>query len=230
MRRVTVIVSKDQLTNFLSYAGQEGVLHFVTVPDKQVPTGTIPFETSSLVARLATVRNRLTTIATLMRDSHAEPELNNISSQSVESLADYLDKEALNLERSVKQLEARQEKLQEERGRDVQLSRLLSGLEKLGVRLSTIGGTGFTTILAGEALRDSVESIRMELDRVSYGNAIFAITNSSDEAESFFAILPSAFQDEAKQALAALGARLEPGRSEERRVGKECRSRWSPYH
>src|SRR5256885_4909259 len=22
----------------------------------------------------------------------------------------------------------------------------------------------------------------------------------------------------------------EPGRSEERRVGKECRSRWSPYH
>ena len=21
-----------------------------------------------------------------------------------------------------------------------------------------------------------------------------------------------------------------PGRSEERRVGKECRSRWSPYH
>jgi len=23
---------------------------------------------------------------------------------------------------------------------------------------------------------------------------------------------------------------LEDGRSEERRVGKECRSRWSPYH
>src|SRR3989449_10902569 len=23
---------------------------------------------------------------------------------------------------------------------------------------------------------------------------------------------------------------MEPGRSEERRVGKECRSRWSPYH
>ena len=27
-----------------------------------------------------------------------------------------------------------------------------------------------------------------------------------------------------------LTTRLEPGRSEERRVGKECRSRWSPYH
>ena len=23
---------------------------------------------------------------------------------------------------------------------------------------------------------------------------------------------------------------INPGRSEERRVGKECRSRWSPYH
>ena len=23
---------------------------------------------------------------------------------------------------------------------------------------------------------------------------------------------------------------IQPGRSEERRVGKECRSRWSPYH
>src|ERR1039457_5168822 len=26
------------------------------------------------------------------------------------------------------------------------------------------------------------------------------------------------------------GSRLFQGRSEERRVGKECRSRWSPYH
>src|SRR5437870_9258304 len=210
MRRVTVIVSKDQLTNHPSHACQESLLHCATVPDKQVQTGTNPFETSSLVARLATVRNRLTTIAPLMRDSHAEPEL-NISSQSVEGLAEYLDKEALNLERSVKQLEAQQEKLQEERGRNVQLSRLLSGLEKLGVKLSTIGGTGFTTILAGEAPRESVESIRMELDRLSYGNAIFAITSASDEVGAFFAILPSAFQDEAKQAFAALGARLEPG-------------------
>ena len=25
-------------------------------------------------------------------------------------------------------------------------------------------------------------------------------------------------------------AGVTPGRSEERRVGKECRSRWSPYH
>src|SRR2546429_3950032 len=32
------------------------------------------------------------------------------------------------------------------------------------------------------------------------------------------------------RAVGALKAMLERGRSEERRVGKECRSRWSPYH
>ena len=29
---------------------------------------------------------------------------------------------------------------------------------------------------------------------------------------------------------AAVKKIIETGRSEERRVGKECRSRWSPYH
>ena len=30
--------------------------------------------------------------------------------------------------------------------------------------------------------------------------------------------------------LAGMGLRIWLARSEERRVGKECRSRWSPYH
>ena len=35
--------------------------------------------------------------------------------------------------------------------------------------------------------------------------------------------------DELERALGGHGRRIED-RSEERRVGKECRSRWSPYH
>jgi len=35
--------------------------------------------------------------------------------------------------------------------------------------------------------------------------------------------------DKVKEALAAMQEELKV-RSEERRVGKECRSRWSPYH
>src|SRR2546426_9589766 len=34
----------------------------------------------------------------------------------------------------------------------------------------------------------------------------------------------------ARGAPAAVGVHVDVGRSEERRVGKECRSRWSPYH
>ena len=33
-----------------------------------------------------------------------------------------------------------------------------------------------------------------------------------------------------KQKLVDTGGRVDKFRSEERRVGKECRSRWSPYH
>ena len=38
-------------------------------------------------------------------------------------------------------------------------------------------------------------------------------------------------EDRKKQYMEAIRQRFEhPKRSEERRVGKECRSRWSPYH
>ena len=43
---------------------------------------------------------------------------------------------------------------------------------------------------------------------------------SQREAQTHFA----AIESQAQQALGRVG------RSEERRVGKECRSRWSPYH
>ena len=38
------------------------------------------------------------------------------------------------------------------------------------------------------------------------------------------------FEDDARLAARELGLTLTARRSEERRVGKECRSRWSPYH
>ena len=37
-------------------------------------------------------------------------------------------------------------------------------------------------------------------------------------------------QGRRKAAVVEAEAPVEAGRSEERRVGKECRSRWSPYH
>ena len=43
----------------------------------------------------------------------------------------------------------------------------------------------------------------------------------------FGAVLPETVPEDAVD---LQGATVIPGRSEERRVGKECRSRWSPYH
>ena len=37
-------------------------------------------------------------------------------------------------------------------------------------------------------------------------------------------------EDKKQQKLQHIVNKLKHGRSEERRVGKECRSRWSPYH
>ena len=41
---------------------------------------------------------------------------------------------------------------------------------------------------------------------------------------------PVKFQTEVNNAQTALYTLKNKARSEERRVGKECRSRWSPYH
>src|SRR3712207_6896494 len=66
----------------------------------------------------------------------------------------------------------------------------------------------------------------------------FSIRPDKDDINRFFStvrqddrVAAGAVRNELAQKYYAL-AQVEPGlkRSEERRVGKECRSRWSPYH
>ena len=67
--------------------------------------------------------------------------------------------------------------------------------------------------------------------RIVYSDAtgaISAIENSSARSERTIKKAKTAIA-EAKDEIAALGTGTDE-RSEERRVGKECRSRWSPYH
>src|SRR5258707_9848554 len=60
-------------------------------------------------------------------------------------------------------------------------------------------------------------------------------TERASEIFSELAATESLFASRAAQKISEVEAmrgasRSAPGRSEERRVGKECRSRWSPYH
>ena len=65
-------------------------------------------------------------------------------------------------------------------------------------------------------------------------SSIQDLTQSLADLASEMANLPIDKYEKALDKISAkndlLDAKLENARSEERRVGKECRSRWSPYH
>ena len=118
-----------------------------------------------------------------------------------------------------------------------------------------INGTGKSTllrILAGAEEPDSGTVIRTKGVRVSYLPQIPEFDTHGSVLEQVMAHLPldlkAAKEFEAKSILGKLGIAdydrdistlsggerrrvgIAAARSEERRVGKECRSRWSPYH
>ena len=77
---------------------------------------------------------------------------------------------------------------------------------------------------ASDTLSRAEQSALQAADPLSYLNVILTPTGSGD--------LPAALHAN-RLALARLLREQvfhADGRSEERRVGKECRSRWSPYH
>ena len=56
------------------------------------------------------------------------------------------------------------------------------------------------------------------------------VTIRTTESAEEYAKMSRAQRDTAKDHGGFVAGVLKGGRSEERRVGKECRSRWSPYH
>ena len=56
------------------------------------------------------------------------------------------------------------------------------------------------------------------------------LESSLDDASVLLELAEEANDDEARAEAGERFAEVEERRSEERRVGKECRSRWSPYH
>jgi V/A-type H+-transporting ATPase subunit I len=210
MQQVSIIVAKDQLPNLLAYAGSKKLFHLTEIEDDNIPDGAKPYEALELQAKSSTIKNRITTLTTALKVNEATPEKLDAPVNNIDALTQFLDEETVKLEHSVRQLEDGEGKLQTDKEQASELSRFISGLENVGVSLDAIAGQGFLTSLVGEASTETISSIQKELDRITQDNLIFAITNTSEKNQTFLAIFPAPFQDNAKQATSALGAKLGP--------------------
>src|SRR5438876_2354938 len=210
MQQVSIIVAKDQLPNLLGYAGSKRLFHLTEVQDESIPEGAKRYEALELQAKSSTIKSRLTTLTTALNVSEATFENLDAPVNNIEALTKFLDEETGKLEHSVRELEGAEGKLQTEKEQASELSRFLSGLENVGVSLDAIAGRGFLTSLVGETSPETIPTLQKDLDRITQGNLIFAITNTSEETQTFLAIFPADFQDAAKQVTSALGAKLGP--------------------
>src|SRR6266705_923130 len=209
MQQVSIIVAKDQLPNLLGYVGAKRLCDLTEIEDNTIPEGAKRYQALELQAKSSTIKSRLTTLNTALKVS--ESTLENLDAPvNIEALTRFLDEETGKLEHSARELEGAEGKLQTEKEQASELSRFLSGLENVGVSLDAIAGRGFLTSLVGEAGPETIPTLQKDLDRITQGNLIFAITNTSEETQTFLAIVPAAFQGEAKQVTTALGAKLGP--------------------
>src|SRR2546430_12400164 len=98
-----------------------------------------------------------------------------------------------------------------------------------GLMARAIDATGIQFKLLNRSRGPAVWSPRAQADKKIYGRWV----KSALEAEPNIEWLIGAAGAPLIRTGRIVGLRLEDGdefRSEERRVGKECRSRWSPYH
>src|SRR2546430_1031568 len=177
---------------------------------KVLPEGAKRYEALELQAKSSTIKSRLTILTTALNVSEATFENLDAPVNNIDALRRFLDEETGKLEHLVRELEAAEGKLQTEKEQASELSRFLSGLENVGVSLDAIAGRGFLTSLVGEAGPETIPLLQKDLDQITQGNLIFAITNTSEKSQTFLAIFPAAFQDDAKKMTTTLGAKLGP--------------------
>src|SRR5207247_9727017 len=48
-------------------------------------------------------------------------------------------------------------------------------------------------------ISETIPLLQKDLDQITQGNLIFAITNTSEKSQTFLALFPAAFQDDAKK-------------------------------
>ena len=210
MQQVSIVVAKDQIPNLLAYAGSRKLLHLTEIEDEEIPEGSARYETTELALRASAAKNRVTALTSALEVGDLAPEKIKAPINNLTELAKFLDEETLGLEKSVREIEDEQGKLQTQKERATELSRLISGLEGLGVSLDEISGSGFLTSLVGEAPIESIPPIQKELENITSGNIVFAIANAASHSQTFIAIIQNNYLEDAKRAIAAFGAKPSP--------------------
>src|SRR3712207_250176 len=85
--------------------------------------------------------------------------------------------------------------------------------------------------IANERRREHDPEILLRIDPHPMGkDAFYVFGHDSRLAQVFSNLVDNARSFSPRDGTVRVTLRRVPGRSEERRVGKECRSRWSPYH
>src|SRR3989441_1268111 len=96
----------------------------------------------------------------------------------------------------------------------------VAALNAFGIDAAAIGNHEFDW---------SVDTLRARMAEAHYRFLAANITDTTGLARPDWAG-PWTLLERGGQKIAVIGLALRATRSEERRVGKECRSRWSPYH
>src|SRR2546427_10799751 len=103
---------------------------------------------------------------------------------------------------------------------------LVVGAQHPSVALADGGGNGLASLKTVAIPRPAnlARFIQNEQAAIALGKALFWDQQVGSDGQSCASCHFHAGADSRSK------NQLDPGRSEERRVGKECRSRWSPYH
>jgi vacuolar-type H+-ATPase subunit I/STV1 len=210
MERVDVIVAKDQLTNFLEFAGKNHIFHQIEIVQSNIPQGVTPIDAVDLLAKAGNLRNRSSTLINTLRIGAVPAEQLSVPTNDLDSLEKFVDDQLHIIEQPVRDLEHEEAKVQESKQSNQELARFLSGLESVGVSLESLGEGGFLAGLHGETSEDAVQQLQNELDKLTNGDTIFVITKTVDEVASFIAIFPARFEQQARQLVTATGAKLGP--------------------
>ena len=77
---------------------------------------------------------------------------------------------------------------------------------------------------------EKMQCLRRQMEGYAKKDVIVAFSGGVDSSLLLKLACEAALKSNRKVYAVFLHTAMHPSRSEERRVGKECRSRWSPYH